>query len=110
MKQRAASRVRARILQVLAFGLAATLVGACGGSGSVTKPPVPGVTTTGITGTVPAAEDALLAYGYAPDPHGSAVYQPDVVLVGGGPQIVRSVSDDGLTWTIDAHAPNADKL
>ncbi|MFD0632327.1 hypothetical protein ACFQ9X_12635 [Catenulispora yoronensis] len=103
MKQRAARRARARTLPAIAIVIA--LVGACGESGSVTQNP-----TTGTTSGAPASREAIVAYGYAPDPHGTAVYQPDVVLVGGGPQIVRSVSDDGLTWTIDGHAPNADKL
>lgn len=101
MKPRLARQIRVLITLILATALA----GACGGSRSLTKTPVPRSTSA-----APASRDAVLAYGYPPDPHGAAVYQPDVVLVGGGPQIVRSVSDDGLTWTIDGHAPNADKL
>ena len=102
MKPRVTRRVTALLLPVLAVAFA----GACGGSGS----PAAKTPPFGITGGALASQDALLAYGYAPDPHGTAVYQPDVVLVGGGPGIVRSVSDDGLTWTIDGRAPNADKL
>lgn len=103
MTSRATGRGTTLILPILAVALA----GACGGSGSPAKTPAP---APGITGGGQVSQEALLAYGYAPDPNGTAVYQPDVVLVGGGPRIVRSVSDDGLTWIIDGHAPNADKL
>src|SRR5690348_784045 len=106
--RRGGRRIRVLVAPVLAVTLSVTLAGACGGGGSggwSSILPLPGV-----SGGAPASQDALLAYGYAPDPHGTAVYQPDVVLVGGGPGIVRSVSADGLTWTIDGRAPNADKL
>ncbi|NUP45905.1 MAG: hypothetical protein HOW97_01110 [Catenulispora sp.] len=93
-----------RVAALILAALTVAGVGACGKTGqSKISPPGP-------TGSVAASGEAAIAYGYAPDPHGSVVYQPDVVLVGGGPAIVRSVSDDGLTWTIDRHAPNADKL
>lgn len=102
MRARGGRRVRVLTVVVLAVALA----GACGGGGgSAVKLPLPS-----LAGGVPASQDAIMAYGYAPDPHATAVYQPDVVLVGGGPGIVRSVSADGLTWTIDGRAPNADKL
>ncbi len=51
-----------------------------------------------------ATSSAIEAYGYGPDPNGSARYQPDVVLIGGGPRAIRSESTDGLTWVIDAGA------
>jgi hypothetical protein len=38
------------------------------------------------------------------------VYQPDVVLIGGGADAVRARSPDGLTWTIDRRAPGAAEL
>lgn len=73
---------------------------------------------TGCTGSTsdrrlagPAAPtQAELAYGRAPQPGGGITYQPDVVLVGGGAGAVRSVSADGLTWTIDANARHASDL
>ncbi|NUR60333.1 MAG: hypothetical protein HOV87_16985 [Catenulispora sp.] len=110
MNARSSRRATALILAALTVALA----GSCGKTAQSKVPP-PGQTGgTAVSGTAasgaPASRTAVLSYGYAPDPHGSAVYQPDVVLVGGGPAIVRSVSDDGLTWTIDRHAPNADKL
>jgi len=36
--------------------------------------------------------------------------QPDVVPLTTGAQAIRSVSADGLVWTIDGHAPGADRL
>ncbi|HEY0636225.1 MAG TPA: hypothetical protein VGD67_01135 [Pseudonocardiaceae bacterium] len=37
-------------------------------------------------------------------------YQPDVVVVDGGAGVVRAVSADGLTWTLDAAATGLDGL
>ncbi|MHA6793570.1 hypothetical protein ACVGVM_08650 [Pseudonocardia bannensis] len=37
-------------------------------------------------------------------------YQPDVVVVGGGVNPVRSVGADGLTWVLDGDAPGVDDL
>ena len=53
---------------------------------------------------------AQIKYGIAPVPDPSIVYQPAVVLVGGGPEAVRSLSATGLTWTIDAGAPHVGDL
>ncbi len=49
-------------------------------------------------------------YGLEPHLDSSVQLQPDVVIVGGGASIVRSVSDDSTVWTIDASAPHADEL
>jgi hypothetical protein len=38
------------------------------------------------------------------------VYQPNVVVIGGGANAVRSSTPDGLLWTIDARAPGASDL
>jgi hypothetical protein len=63
----------------------------------------------GESGTPTAAPepsgDAVARYGDAPprNPDG-LTYQPDVVVVDGGAGVVRSVSDDGLVWTIEAGA------
>lgn len=45
-----------------------------------------------------------LAYGLAPRPDQGVSFQPDVVLVDGGASAVRSVSADGLTWTLSPQA------
>jgi len=50
-----------------------------------------------------------LKYGASPEQTSSITYQPDVVFVGGADSI-KSVSADGLVWTISGSAPNADKL
>jgi hypothetical protein len=52
----------------------------------------------------------VLNYGYGAQPAGQMPYQPDVVVVAGGPATVRSVSSDGMTWTIDAGAGGASDL
>ena len=51
-----------------------------------------------------------LRYGAGATAVAGVVYQPDVVLIGGGAAAVRVVSASGLTWTIDANAPGASKL
>ena len=58
------------------------------------------------------SDDAALAdlYGFAPRPDPSITYQPDVILIEGGPKVIRGVSGDGLTWTIDAAAAGVDRL
>ncbi len=45
-----------------------------------------------------------LAYGLAPEPDQGTTFQPDVVLVEGGADSVRSVTADGLTWTLSPQA------
>src|ERR1700690_1176623 len=57
-----------------------------------------------------AERQRALTYGYGPDPKGSAVYQPDVVLIQGGPAAIRSASANGLVWTIDGNAGGAREL
>ncbi len=54
--------------------------------------------------------DAELRYGMAPTRNSKVVYQDDVILVGHGAEDVRSVSSDGLTWTINEHADHAEEL
>ncbi|MBX7265968.1 hypothetical protein KIF24_07940 [Micromonospora sp. Llam7] len=49
-------------------------------------------------------------YGQAPRPHPKVTYQPDVVLIGAGAEAVRSVTVDGLTWTLDAAAGGVSDL
>jgi hypothetical protein len=53
---------------------------------------------------------AELKYGIAPTPDPSVTYQPDVVIVGGGGDAIRSQSPNGFIWTIDAGAPHAGEL
>lgn len=51
-----------------------------------------------------------LRYGLGPEPNQGTTFQPDVVLVQGGANSVRSVTSDGLTWTLDPHAPGVSDL
>jgi hypothetical protein len=54
--------------------------------------------------------NAEVLYGLAPRPDSRIVYQPDVVIVGGGAESVRSVSADGAVWTIKRDATGVDRL
>lgn len=49
-------------------------------------------------------------YGAAVVPSSHIKFQPGVVVVGGGAKSVRSVTNDGLVWTIDGHAKHADEI
>jgi len=53
---------------------------------------------------------AEIKYGIAPTPNPNVTYQPDVILVGGGPEAIRAQSTNGIQWTIDASAPHASEL
>ena len=112
----------------IAMSLILLVTAACGGSPPVVTegPPAasPGrATATASTVTSgapsftvtpgPAATDTAdltAAYGLPPTTDGSLTYQPDVVIVDGGAQAVRSVSSDGISWTIDADAGRAAEL
>jgi hypothetical protein len=49
-------------------------------------------------------------YGADVRPDQGIVYQPNVVLIGGGADAVRSVSSNGLVWTIAGDAPGVRDL
>jgi hypothetical protein len=49
-------------------------------------------------------------YGIAPIPDSSVTYQPNVIVVGGGANSIRSQSSNGFIWTIDGSAPHAGEL
>jgi hypothetical protein len=99
----------------------AVVVTACGGSkhvgasaSSVESPAVSA--TSGSSAGGPnvsaniAANVATLRYGAVPTRNSSVTYQPDVVIVDGGADAVRSVSSDGLTWIIKGDAGHAKDL
>ncbi|RKN50874.1 hypothetical protein D7223_03765 [Micromonospora endolithica] len=54
--------------------------------------------------------DAALRHGLPLLPSPEVTLQPDVVVVGGGGDSIRSVTADGLTWRIDPEADRADEL
>jgi hypothetical protein len=74
----------------------ALLIGACGNS----EP----------TDEIGNPDQATLNYGYGMIPNAAVTYQPDVIVVGGGPKAIRSASADGLVWIIDGDAPHARDL
>ncbi|HZM94216.1 MAG TPA: hypothetical protein VFB92_12375 [Vicinamibacterales bacterium] len=82
--------------------LSVVMLAGCGGSQDVS------MTQTERGGS----DDAVLAdrYGFGPRPDPSITYQPDVILIEGGPKVIRGVSADGLTWSIDAKATGVDRL
>jgi hypothetical protein len=49
-------------------------------------------------------------YGGTVTHHAGVVYQPNVVLIGGGAQAIRGRRADGLTWTVNGRAPGAGDL
>lgn len=48
-----------------------------------------------------------LRFGVAPAVGGAIRYQPEVLIVRGGPAAIRDAGDDGMTWAIDAGAGGA---
>jgi hypothetical protein len=109
-------KISVRVLRPLAYAwlLAATV--ACGGGvapGATSRPgETAGPGATANPGAAQGADDpALVAtYGYAPVPDPAITYQPDVVLIGGGPRAIRAVSPEGLRFSMDAKAPGVDQL
>jgi hypothetical protein len=93
-------------LTVLVTGCGSVAVSPAGGSAASVTPAVTAAAPTPVM----AADDALRTYGYGPSADPSVTFQPDVVVVGGGPSSIRWASDDGHTWAIDPAAPGADKL
>ncbi|MCW3815846.1 hypothetical protein ONA91_15485 [Micromonospora sp. DR5-3] len=57
-----------------------------------------------------ASAVAARSYGYGPVRNGSVTYQPDVVLIDGGPGVIRSASADGVVWTLAGDAPGVADL
>lgn len=105
------ARVRAG-RRIAAVGVAlvfAVTVAACGGAGG-SQAGGQGVSGSTHGGDAPAVTDPVSRYGYGPAPDPHITYQPDVVLVGGGPKVIRSVSSDGLTWTLDGSAQGVANL
>jgi hypothetical protein len=64
----------------------------------------------GAAAVAGAANVQQLRYGAVPTRNSAVTYQPDVVIVDGGADAVRSVSSDGLTWIIKGNAGHAKEL
>ena len=54
--------------------------------------------------------EAEQKYGIAPVPDDTVTYQPDVIVVGGGAEAIRSQDPNGSRWTIAGDAPHAREL
>lgn len=57
-----------------------------------------------------ARSGQALHYGVAPAANAGTTFQPSVVLIGGGADSVRSVTSDGLTWTLNPAARGVGQL
>lgn len=80
-------------------------------SGSPEAELTPGISVSAQLATPSQGLGAAdVQYGVAPTRNPDVTYNPDVVIPDGGASSVRSVSTDGLTWTIDANAGHASEL
>ena len=75
---------------------------------------VPSACSRSAAGIAPVADVNLTGaqqlYGVAPSRSGGVRYQPDVVVVGGGANAIRSRGADGISWTIKGDARGVDRL
>ena len=89
-------------------GLIAVLIGTASCSGEVAGvasiPGASGAQTPGAPVAVGTPTPAENNYGYGPSTDPSVSYKPDVVLIGGGPEAIKAMSDDGLSFTMDPAA------
>ncbi len=100
-----ASRHGRKLQACCSLALAAALIAGCASRSADVRDPAP------ASLAAPASvEEAEIRYGVAPTRNSQVVYQPDVIIPGGGAQAVRSVSSNGLTWSIDANVPGASDL
>jgi hypothetical protein len=54
--------------------------------------------------------EAEKRYGHSATPDAAVTYQPDVVMLPAGADAIRSVSPDGLVWTIDPDSKEAEGI
>lgn len=68
-------------------------------------------TRVAVPQAVPGTGDsAERTYGYGPSEDPAIRYRPDVVLIGGGPDAIKAMSDDGLSFTMDSAAAGVSDL
>jgi hypothetical protein len=96
--------------RIIGLAMMAILVAGCGAASSSAPGTSAGSPPANAPTSALSASDAVTTYGYGPSPSPSVTFQPDVVVVGGGPASIRWASDDGHTWAIDPSAPGASKL
>jgi hypothetical protein len=75
--------------------VAAMIAAACGGGGSSEQ---------FDAASRDPNTDIARAYGLGPQPNDDVTLQPDVVVVSGAGNSIRSVQDGGLTWVVDGAA------
>ena len=85
---------------LIALAAALAVIGGCG-----RRPPRPTSGAHLVKRSELSASE--IKYGLAPARSSAVTYQPDVVIVEGGADVIRGLSTDGLVWTIDANAPGA---
>ena len=100
-------RVRATALAAVLF--AGLLLNACSAAKHSSGGARSGGAPITVSGTL-TPTGKQLSYGTSVGTIPGAVYQPDVVVVGGGANAVRGADSTGLDWTIDGAAPGANKL
>ena len=100
-----AKTVRPRCTLTLAVIAIVAIAGGCKGEEKTVERAAEGEQKA----AAPAAA-AVAHYGLGVQPDPSVTYQPDVVLIPNGPSIIRGVSDDGLSWTLDGNAPGVRDL
>jgi hypothetical protein len=103
---------RAIPLAVLAAATAcAAWLSGCGAQATPPPPPIALPPPTALHAVEPShLTDAERKFGRAPQHDPSVTYGRDVIIVDGGPNIVRSLSPNGLVCTIDPDAPQAKAL
>jgi hypothetical protein len=60
--------------------------------------------------TLDELTEAEKRYGHSATPSAAVTYQPDVMMLPAGADAIRSVSPDGLVWTIDPGSKDAEDI
>src|SRR5437762_975299 len=110
-------RVRCSVARFQRYASFATILATCSGlllscAGTAAAPPARVLPPPTQLHALAASEltEAERKYGRAPQRDASVTYARDVIIVEGGPSIIRGLSPDGLVWTIDPNAPHAREL
>jgi hypothetical protein len=105
-------------MRVLAFSALLLATGACSKRDSaVPSRPSGTPTAPAATSAAPEIPTALakltaneLKWGMSPTRNAKVEYQDGVIIMEHGADAVRAVASNGLTWTIDANAPQAEEI
>lgn len=101
-----ARTLRQRGIVTLTVALVCVLAG-CSGHGSSDSAAVTPIAAATVSAAPAAMTVAETKYGVSPTLNKDVTYQNDVVVMEHGAEAIRSLSSDGLTYTIDANAPGA---